>query len=99
MQNAESVGDQLVALLKEQAAEAGTTLSHDLKTVAAYASERVRHLTSIAAEPGFRLAVIAERDSIALMAAGRAIDQADATDARLIGIIDGALTIAVGALV
>ena len=98
MPNATSIGDQLAALIKEHAEELDDSLTGDLKVVAAYANERLQHLKSIANQPGFRLAVIAERDSIALKAAGRAIDQAVAADARLIGIVDGAISIGLGAI-
>jgi hypothetical protein len=94
-----TIGDALADLLKAHAEETATSIKGDLQQVAAYANQRLAHLRSIVNEPGYRRAVIAERDSIALQAAGRAIDQADAADAKLIGIIDGAISIAVGAIV
>jgi hypothetical protein len=93
-----NIGEALAELLKQHAEETSTSIKGDLQQIAAYANQRLAHLRSIVNEPGYRRAVIAERDSIALQAAGRAIDQADAADARLVGIIDGAISIAIGAI-
>lgn len=93
-----SIAQEFVDLLKTNAVEAGKNLADDLNAVREYAAARMAHLSTIAAEPGFRQALIAERDSLALMAAGRAIDEGDAFDARLIGIVEGALAIGSKAL-
>lgn len=96
--NAQKIGDELAGLLETNAIEGGASLRADAKAVAAYASERLAHLKSISGQAGFREAVKAEADNIALFAAKRAIDAGKAIDARIVGIIDGALTIGLKAL-
>lgn len=92
------IAQEFVDLLKTNAVEAGKNLADDLNAVRDYAATRMAHLSTIAAEPGFRQALIAERDNVALMAAGRAIDEGDAFDARLVGIVEGALAVGAKAL-
>lgn len=92
------LANDLVELLKQNAVEAGRELVGDLNTVKDYAATRMQHLSTIVAEPGFREALIAERDNVVLKAAGRAIDRGDAFDARLVGIAEGALAIGAKAL-
>lgn len=98
MANTDTIAQELAAHLKTIAAEIGTELGASLAELRVYIAQRLAHLNLIKLEPGFREAVIAERDSIALVAAGRAVDAADATDARIIGAIDGAITIGLGAI-
>ncbi len=84
---------ELADLLIEQAKGAGVDLKESLDGVRVYAAERMAHLATCVGEPGYQEAVIAEAQNVAMEAAIRAIDQAAAADARLLGIIQGALAI------
>lgn len=86
-----NVARDLSDLLKDAVNEIGVTIRAELAGVAAYAAERAAHLATIANEPGFELAVRAERDAVALRAGIGAVQQADAADARVVGIIHGVL--------
>lgn len=95
----DTIKNDFAAMLIEQLKSAGSSLKDDLEAVRAYAAERMAHLAKCVGEPGYLEAVKAEAQNVAMEAAARAIDQADATDARLLGIIQGALAIASKALV
>lgn len=95
---AKQLGQDLADMLVAQAHQAGSDLRIDLESVRAYAAERMAHLATCVGQPGYFEAVEAEAHSVALEAAGRAIDQADASDARLVGIIQGALTVGAKAI-
>lgn len=92
------ITDDFVKSLREHAIDAGKELVGDLNEVRDYVAARMQHLAKAVTEPGFRAALIAERDSIAMKAAGRAIDRADAFDARIAGIIEGTLIVGSRAL-
>jgi hypothetical protein len=92
------IGKELTRLLTDAFRDSGRQFRADTAQVAAYTAERVEHLKRSLGEPGYDRAVRAERDAIALMAAGRAVSQADAFDARMLGIIEGGLRIGVVAL-
>lgn len=59
--------------------------------VAAYAAQRGAHLATYGQVPGFLRAVEAEADSVWLFATRRAMNKADAADARVWGLIQGLL--------
>jgi hypothetical protein len=94
----EEIGEEFVGLLRENAIEAGRELASDLGEVRDYVAARMAHLSRTSAEPGFREALVAERDSIAMKAAGRAIDRADAFDARILGLVEGVILVGSKAL-
>ena len=96
--NAQNLADDFVQLLKDNAVEAGRELSSDLTAVSDYAAARLAHLSTVVREPGFREALLAERDNVALKAAGRAVDRADSFDAKLLGLIEGSLSLGARAL-
>ncbi len=91
-------GEDFKALLKDAFDEAGKELRIDLNALALYAQERAAHLATLAGQPGFELALRAERDNVTLRAGIAAVEQADATDQRIVGLIHGALGIAAKAL-
>jgi hypothetical protein len=86
--------DNFMLILKRAAEEAGRDLTADLNEVAQYASERATHLSTLVAAPDFWDAVVAERDNVALKAGIKAVNQGDQVDARLLGIVQGALAMA-----
>ena len=67
----------------------GTSIS--TAEVAAYAAEQAAKLKNVANQPGYHEAVKAARDNVALKAGINASEQADATDSRILGVIEGAL--------
>ena len=90
-----SYQDQLRGALDAAIRETGANLQHSTADVAAYAATRAAHLAAITSEPGFQEAVIAERDAVLLFAGVSAARSADAVDARIVGLIHGALAVAV----
>lgn len=89
-------------LLSSTLEELGQDLKNTDNTKAAVAifmAERAEHLATIASEPGFDRAVIAERNSVALLAGLSVSEAASAFDQRLVGLIGGALRIAAIALI
>lgn len=89
----------LTTLLKANALETGAELKGDLIEAETYAAQILTELTAAASEPGYDQALIAARNSIALKYAGLAVEQADKIDARVTGIIFGALGVATQALI
>jgi len=67
--------------------------------IAIYATEQAVKLSQLVDQPGYAEAVIAARDSIALRAGIAASDTADASDSRILGILEGALFMGAKALV
>lgn len=93
MSNFDQIKSELAALLVDQAKAAGKDLKADLDAVRVYAAARLAHLATCVGQPGYQEAVIAEANNIAMEAAITAIDQAEAADARLVGIVQGALAV------
>jgi hypothetical protein len=89
---------QFETLLKDAIKETGVTMTQSAKEVAQYMHDRALHLSSIVDQPGFDQALRAERNSVAMRAGLKLADNAEAADQRIIGIIQGALGIAAGAL-
>lgn len=79
------------SVLGRTAQEAGVNLKEGAATVAAYAAQRATHLATIVGQPGFERAVAAERDAVALFAGVVGVAGARAADARIVGLIEGAL--------
>lgn len=78
-------------LLEDVLEETGAQLSVSKDDLVQYTAERGAHLATIVDEPGFSLALRAERDSIALYAGLNASLAAEAADARMVGTIQGVL--------
>src|SRR5688500_10084803 len=91
--------DSFEKMLKDALRETGASLQQRAKEVAQYMAERTAHLSTIVGEPGFEQALRAERNNIALKAGLKVADNAEAADQRLVGIIQGALSVAAGALI
>lgn len=71
----------------------GASLKKTAAEVALYTAQRTAHLAALAGQPGFEEAVAAERDAVAMFAGIASVGEADAADARLLGLIEGALII------
>lgn len=85
-------------LLIDSLTETGLSLRAGLDSVAQYAAARATYLATLVGQPGFELAVRAERDSVAIFAGLVATQEARAADARVIGVIQGALLFGAKAL-
>lgn len=86
--------EEFMNSLKATLAETGRSLNTDLDVVRASAAEQLVNLSLAAGEPGYDMAVIAARDIVAMTAGLQAVSVADATDARIIGVIQGSLSMA-----
>ncbi len=89
-----NVQDDLRELFEDAARETGVSLQVGAAELAEYAAARSAHLATLVGDPNFAMAVRAERDAVALKAGILAVQQADAADARLVGVIQGGLTFA-----
>jgi hypothetical protein len=89
---------QLIDLFKNAAAETGQQLRFDSANLAAYTAERAAWLATLAGQPGFDEAMIAERDNALLRAGIAAVDNADALDNRIVGIVTTVLSVGATAL-
>lgn len=94
----QNIGDELGALLREQADQLGVELAGDYNDAVAFAAERAAHLSTITHEPGFDEAVRAERDSVVLRITSLAIERADDVDQRFLSIVGRVLSITARAL-
>ena len=92
------VTENLKSLFEDAIAETGVSLQVGAAELAAYAAERSAHLATLVGDPGFSIALRAERDAVALRAGITAVQEGDAADARIVGVIHGALSIAAGLL-
>lgn len=83
------------ALLQDAAREMGRDLG-DLSAVRAYAAQRALHLSTLVDQPGYELAIRAERNNVAAELGLDVTASADKFDQRLVGLIQGALAMWVG---
>lgn len=93
-----SLTDGFLALIQQQAKDAGLELKGDLEAVRQYTGERMQHLSQATAEPGYPLAVKAESDSVVLKLVGVGVDEADSIDGRVFSAAFGLLGMAGHAL-
>ena len=93
-----SIGEQFKSLLETTADRLGYKLKVSSDEVKAYVSMRMLHLAAVVGEPGFDLALLAERDNVAMFFGISATNTGDAADVELRGVILGALSIGAKAL-
>jgi len=79
--------------LESALTETGLQLQRSAAEVAAYTAQRALHLSTIVGQPGYAEAVKAERDAVALYAGITAVNNADAADNRIIGIIQSGIAL------
>ncbi len=89
-----SIQQDLATLFRDVADETGVILRVGADELAAYAAERSANLATLVGSVNFERAVRIERDSVALKAGIIAVQNADQADARLVGVIQGALSFA-----
>lgn len=95
---ANSIVDDITAILKPALADTARDLQVTAHDVAVYTAQRARHLSNSHGEPGWEEALAVEKQNVALMAGIQTVEAADAADARVLGIIDGVLTVFTGVL-
>ena len=93
------VAKEFLALLTEAVEETGVDFVESKEVLATYAAERAQHLSTIAHEPGFGQAVIAERNNVVMHAGFEISHDLGSIESRWIGMIGGALRIAAIALI
>ena len=93
------IGKELVDLLKDELELTGRCLKGGGLNLSRYVADRAKHLSKIIGQPGFDLALEAERDNVMAKATMQLVDEADAADARLLNLLLGALTLAARLLV
>lgn len=86
-------------LLASAVTETGAALSKTSDELAAYVAQRAGVLAAAYGQPGYEMAVAAERDAVALWAGMAGVAAAKAADQRLLGVIQGALSIGAQAMV
>ena len=84
-------GKRIEDVLRDALKETGQDLSSAGTELRLYAAERTAHLSLLAGQPGFSLAAQAEAQNIAMKAAQLAVVKADAIDARVVSVVQGAL--------
>jgi hypothetical protein len=92
--NAYQLNDEFNGWLAQAITATGASLKRSAAEVALYTAQRAAHLATLAGQPGFEEAVIAERDAVALFAGVKLVEEADAADARFHGLIEGVLAVA-----
>jgi transcriptional regulator GlxA family with amidase domain len=90
---------QLKNLLESALAETKIELGRSTSEVATYMAATAARLATLIGLPGYEDAVIAARNNVALYAAIKATERADAAHERVVGIIQGALFLAAQQLV
>lgn len=90
--------EQIMNLLRDESIAARDDLMAASEKVAEYAAEQAEQLAEIIGEEGFELAVIAARDNVLMQAGVNLVAQADASDARFVGLLQGAISLGARAL-
>ena len=85
------MSDDLVKMIVAEATNAGKELGVSTDRLRQVTAEQMAQLALAAGEPGYMRAVCAARDNILAETALEAVRNADATDNKIIGIIQGAL--------
>ncbi|MBC8117138.1 MAG: hypothetical protein H7062_22315 [Candidatus Saccharimonas sp.] len=91
--------EDIKKLLADALKETGVQFKTGVAEVAVFTHERAAHLATLVTDPNFQIAVRAERNAVWLKASSSAVSSADAMEARMLGIIQGALAITARILV
>lgn len=97
---AEGAGDpldlkgQFLQLLRSTGVSARDDLINAAEQVAEYAADQALQLAPLVADAGFMLAVEAAAENVLMRSGLRIVAQADASDARFVGLLEGGLAIA-----
>jgi hypothetical protein len=82
---------ELVNMVREALRREGQEFKVTAADAQAYTAQQVAALARAVGEPGYADALAAARDNVATYIASRTIDKGDSTDARALGILEGAL--------
>jgi hypothetical protein len=94
MTDTNDVKEEFTRLFDELTTEIGAGFQVEAEELAEYAAGRSAHLATLVGDPDFNLAIRAERDAVTLKAGIGAVQQADKIDQRVIGAIQGGLSLA-----
>lgn len=87
----QSVLDDFIDMLTQAGIDTIEGGAGGVARVAEYAARRTAHMAPLVGEDGFLAALAAETDNVALRAGLAAVEEADAADARLRGMLEGAM--------
>ena len=87
------IGEEIARMLKAAVRESGNDLKDDGKELAKFIGDAVKRLRAAKDDPHFDVILQAEIDNIRLRAALATVKEADKTDERITGILQGALNI------
>ncbi len=85
-------------LLRDVLEETGADINVTKDELIQYTAARAVHLTTLIGQPGYHLALRAERDAVALYAGLNATMAAEAADSRIVGVIQSVLMGLAGAV-
>ncbi len=88
------MGSEIVSEIMLEALDTSTEMVGDLEGLIEYVAARTGVLALSADEPGFNMAIEAERDNIALYATTEAVTRADEVDRRILAVIRGSIVLA-----
>lgn len=83
--------DEFIEMLKDELKQTGRSLEVSVQELRQYVAERAAHLAQGIGQPGYQDMVRIERDNVVLAAGLKSVEEADAADQRIIGIIQAAL--------
>lgn len=98
MTMANDVAKQLESMIADALKETGAQASMSAKDMAVEVQASAARLSGAVGQAGYDEALRAERDTLALKAGLKLVTAADAADARVVGIVQGAIGILVAAL-
>lgn len=91
MTTKKTIGEKFTNLI----GHAGVNIPEEgIEEIRQYATKSMVHLSTIAGQPGYELALEAERDIIAIKIGMRILNDANDADKRFLGLIEGALRMA-----
>lgn len=92
MQSTTNTSNDIIKVLESALKETGKDLGVSLDAVKVKIAEQLALLALAVGEPGYDRAVIAARDNVAFAMGLSAVADADAIDSRIIGVIQGGLS-------
>ena len=95
---ADNASTSISDLLKNALRETGRDAQANLDEVRVYTAQRLIHLATCVGQPGYEEALVAEKDNVLLKAGIAAVNVADAADAKIIGIVVGAMSVGAHAI-
>lgn len=88
--------EELTRVITHHAQAFGGHAANSATAAAEYAEQRAEHLAGIHGEPGFEEAVEAEAQNVAIQMGLELTDTATSAEAGMLGVLNGALSVAAG---